>query len=65
VILERCTGVYCVDIGESFQTHISYLVKLLPKFGFDTVENEPYKVSEAPFRRCTADCPCGMAAEIA
>ena len=27
VILEQCTGVYRVDLGESFQTHI-YLLNL-------------------------------------
>ena len=27
MILEQCKGVYCVDLGESFQTHI-YLQNL-------------------------------------
>ena len=49
-IRERCEGVHCVDLGESFPTRI-YLQntrwKELPnayfvaKFGFDTAENEP------------------------
>ena len=53
-ITELCKGVRCVDLGESFQTHMSlfsqFLFKrdsysnayLLAKFGFDTAENEPY-----------------------
>ena len=40
---ERCKGVHCVDLGESFQTNI-YFFKLLVNFGFDTAENEPVKV---------------------
>ena len=36
---ERCKGVHCVDLGESFPTHI-----FLAKFGFDTAENEPLEV---------------------
>ena len=36
---ERCKGVYCADLGESFPTSI-----YLQKFGFDTAENEPCKV---------------------
>ena len=36
---ERCKGVHCVDLGESFPTTI-----YLKKFGFDTAENEPPKV---------------------
>ena len=39
VILDRCKGVHCVDLGESFPTNI-----YLAKFGFDTAENEPPKV---------------------
>ena len=38
---ERCKGVYCVDLGESFHMSIYYL---LAKFGFDTAKNEPTKV---------------------
>ena len=37
-IRERCKGVHCVDLGESFPTSI-YLI-LLAKIGFDTAENE-------------------------
>ena len=37
---EWCEGVDCVDLGESFQMSIYYL---LPKFGFDRAENEPCK----------------------
>ena len=37
---ERCRGVHCVDLGESFQTHNCFF----SKFGFDTAENEPCKV---------------------
>ena len=40
-IRERCKGVHCVDLGESFPTSIYYL---LANFGFDTAENEPCKV---------------------
>ena len=32
---------HCVDLGESFPTHIQYF---LAKFGFDTDENEPFQV---------------------
>ena len=38
---ERCKGVHFVDLGESFPTHI-----YLQRFGFDTAENEPFKVRE-------------------
>ena len=38
---ELCKGVHFVDLGESFQTHIYYL---LANLGFDTAENEPCKV---------------------
>ena len=31
VILEQCKGVHCVDVGESFQTHI-YLQNLVRRF---------------------------------
>ena len=41
VIAEQCKGVHSVDLGESFQTHIYYL---LAKFGFNTAENEPCQV---------------------
>ena len=41
-IRERCKGVHCVDLGESFPTSI-YL-HLLATFGFDTAENERLKV---------------------
>ena len=34
---------HCVDLGESFQTHI-----YLQKFRFDTAENEPCKVCRIP-----------------
>ena len=38
---ERCKGVHCVDLGESFPTRIYYL---LAKIGVDTAENEPLEV---------------------
>ena len=38
-IRERCKGVPCVDLDESFSTSIYYL---LAKFGFDTAENFIY-----------------------
>ena len=38
-IRERCKGVHCVDLRESFPTSTYYL---LAKFGFDTAKNEPY-----------------------
>ena len=40
-IRERCKGVHCVDLGESFPTRIYYL---LAKIGVDTAENEPLEV---------------------
>ena len=40
-IAELCQGVHYVDLGESFQTHIFFA-----NFGFDTAENEPFKVRE-------------------
>ena len=36
---ERCKGVHCVVLGESFPTSICYV---FAKFGFDTAENEPF-----------------------
>ena len=54
---ERCKGVHCVDLGESFSVspHVPFLnllfeqianfnEHLLAKFGFDTAEKEPCKV---------------------
>ena len=41
--LERCKGVHCVDLGENFPKSIYYLIA---KFGFDTAENEPFKVRQ-------------------
>ena len=39
VIAELCKGVhYCVDLDESFQMSVA-------KFGVDTAENEPSKIS--------------------
>ena len=38
-IRERCKGVHCVDLGESFPTRI-----YLQKNGVDTAENEPLEV---------------------
>ena len=38
-IRERCKGVHCVDLGESFPTSI-----YLQKIGVDTAENEPLEV---------------------
>ena len=40
---ERCQGVHCVDLGESFPTIANSNEYLLAKFGFDTAENEPCK----------------------
>ena len=53
--VQRCKGVHFVDLGESFPTHVPFLnllfeqiansnAYLLAKFGFDTAENEPFKV---------------------
>ena len=50
MILEQCKGVHCVDLDESFQTHIYYL---LAKFGFDTAENEPCQV--CPIEQCSSN----------
>ena len=55
VILELCKGMHCVDLGESFQTHI--LNYFLENFGFDTAENEPCKIcplSAYRFLRCAS-----------
>ena len=38
-IRERCKGVHCVDLGESFPTSI-----YLQKIGVDTAENEPLEI---------------------
>ena len=39
---ERCKGVQCVDLGESFPTFQRvFTLLVLAKFGFDTAENEP------------------------
>ena len=48
-IRERCKGVHCVDLGESFPDSNEYL---LAKFGIDTAENEPCKV--CPIERCSS-----------
>ena len=53
-IRERCKGVHCVDLGESFPTSIVHETNvgktatgvpsneyLIAKFGIDTAENEP------------------------
>ena len=37
---------HCLDLGESFQTHIYW-----QKFGFDTAENEPCQF--CPIERCS------------
>ena len=39
-IPERCKGVHCVDLGESFPFQRVFTCK----FGFDTAENEPFQV---------------------
>ena len=44
---KECKGVYCVDLGESFQMNISYL---LAKISFDTAEDEACNV--CPIERC-------------
>ena len=49
---ERCKGVHCVDLGESFPNSNEYL---LANFGFDTADNEPSKVCRIP-RRSSAGC---------
>ena len=48
-IRERCKGVHCVDLGESFPfSQSSFQIDpnsneyLLANFGFDTDKNEPY-----------------------
>ena len=41
-IAELCKGGHCVDLGASFQTHLTN--EKLAKCGFDTAENEPPKV---------------------
>ena len=40
-IRERCKGVHCVDLGESFPTIANSNEYLLAKIGVDTAENEP------------------------
>ena len=45
-IEERCKGLHCVDLGESFPKSIC--MYLLAKFGFDTAESEPSKVGTDP-----------------
>ena len=39
-IRERCKGVHCVDLGESFQIDPNSNEYLLAKIGVDTAENE-------------------------
>ena len=41
---ERCKSVHFVDLGESFPIDPNSNAYLLAKFGFDTAENEPFKV---------------------
>ena len=47
-IRERCKGVFCLDLGESFP--ISFQIDpnsneyIFANFGFDTAKNEPCKV---------------------
>ena len=43
-IEERCKGVHCVDLGESFPTDSYSNEYLLAKIGVDTAENEPLEV---------------------
>ena len=43
-IRERCKGVHCVDLGESFPTDSYSNAYLLAKIGVDTAENEPLEV---------------------
>ena len=43
-IRERCKGVHCVDLGESFPTDSYSNEYLLAKIGVDTAENEPLEV---------------------
>ena len=47
---ELCKGMYCVDLGENFQTHIFFV-----KFRFDTAENEPSKICRITLSNA-ADC---------
>ena len=44
---KRCTGVHRLALGESFPTSI-----YLQKIGFDTAENDPYKVCPLSAYRC-------------
>ena len=39
---ERCKGVHCVDLGESFHSYSNEY--LLAKIGVDTAENEPLEI---------------------
>ena len=48
-----CKGVYCVDLGESFQT------SFFSKIGFDTSENEPCKVCPLSVHR-SPRCVCEL-----
>ena len=48
-IRERCKGVHCVDLSESFPTSMNYKIwlgyeYLLTKIGVDTAEDEPRQV---------------------
>ena len=43
-IEERCKGVHCVDLGESFPTIANSNEYLLAKIGVDTAENAPLEV---------------------
>ena len=53
-----CKGVHCVDLGESFQTHIFFA-----KFGFDTAENEVSKVRRVADARRPRRLVCRDGAE--
>ena len=51
MILDQCKGVHCVDLGESFQTHI-YLqnfVSIQPRTSRDA--QQPGPLREQPLRR--------------
>ena len=41
---ERCKGVHCVDLGESFPIDPNSNEYLLDEIGVDTAENEPLEV---------------------
>ena len=57
MILEQCKGVHCVDLGESFQTHIylQNLASIQPR-------TSPVKFAGGPVRRASGS-PGGVAGD--